>query len=315
MNYRNYKMKDANKHYPGGPSILKKAFLSASCPMASTWSAIGSVGICRSRAKPWLPASKSIRVLPAANSWSMLLNFHRRIRFVDGQTINRTRHFLSSDNDRVFEERRESRPRLANWLELVDNGYPNPKAYQVELPCNSVAGSLRRAVVGVVKGKPPTPPMRGMCRRWRVLTCIPDNASGDKRVQDLRQTDPRDDRFEILARKNPLLRGLCLWVHDDIAFPRWRSGNDIRILWLHRARERGRRWLWPRLSMKYPRGCTARPTQPVYYISSARARIATATRPLRFFEVWSTSRWTSSQDCVETFKRGTTIPGQAVHAN
>lgn len=82
--------------------------------------------------------------------------------------------------------------------------------------------------------------MLGMCRRWRVLACIPDNASGDKRVQDLRQSDPRDDRFEILARKKPLLRGLCLWVHDDIAFPRWRSGDDIRILWLHRDPGKGR---------------------------------------------------------------------------
>jgi hypothetical protein len=145
--------------------------------------------------------------------------------------------------------------------------------------------------------------------------CIPDNASGDKRVQDLRQTDPRDDRFEILARKNPLLRGLCLWVYDDIAFPRWRSGDDIRILWLHRDPGKGKTMVMTALSMKYPRGCTARPTQPVYHISSARARIATATRPLRFFEVSSTSRWTSSQDCVDTSKRGTTIPGQAVHAN
>jgi len=71
------------------------------------------------------------------------------------------------------------------------------------------------------------------------LTCQSAGlASEDDRnsqcLRDLRITDPRHDRTEILTRKDELLEGSCSWVLDDPAFCRWWSNEGPpRLLWIH----------------------------------------------------------------------------------
>ena len=48
-----------------------------------------------------------------------------------------------------------------------------------------------------------------------------------------RLTDPRDDRKQIENDKNPLLKGSCSWVFNDLAFIRWWEEDDCRILCIH----------------------------------------------------------------------------------
>ena len=52
-------------------------------------------------------------------------------------------------------------------------------------------------------------------------------------LRDLLITDPRDERREILARKDSLLKDSCLWVYDDPAFVQWRNNDNSQTLWIH----------------------------------------------------------------------------------
>ncbi|KAL5371228.1 hypothetical protein DPSP01_014386 [Paraphaeosphaeria sporulosa] len=54
----------------------------------------------------------------------------------------------------------------------------------------------------------------------------------EKCVQDLRQTDPRDDKKRILDTKGGLLEGSYRWVLDHSSFKQWRSDPRSRLLWI-----------------------------------------------------------------------------------
>lgn len=45
--------------------------------------------------------------------------------------------------------------------------------------------------------------------------------------------DPRNERTKLLTRKDAPLEGSWLWVLDDPAYRRWKSNDDIHLLWIH----------------------------------------------------------------------------------
>lgn len=51
-------------------------------------------------------------------------------------------------------------------------------------------------------------------------------------IQDLRQTDPRDDKKRIVDTKGGLLEGSYRWVLDHSSFKQWRSDLRSRLLWI-----------------------------------------------------------------------------------
>ena len=51
-------------------------------------------------------------------------------------------------------------------------------------------------------------------------------------IQDMRQTDPRDDKKRIEDTKGGLLADSYRWVLDNAAFLQWQSHSDSRLLWV-----------------------------------------------------------------------------------
>ncbi|KAK3364038.1 heterokaryon incompatibility protein, partial [Lasiosphaeria hispida] len=51
-------------------------------------------------------------------------------------------------------------------------------------------------------------------------------------LQDLRQTDPRDDKKRIEDTKGGLLQDAYNWVLDNSEFQQWRNSTDRHLLWI-----------------------------------------------------------------------------------
>jgi hypothetical protein len=51
-------------------------------------------------------------------------------------------------------------------------------------------------------------------------------------VQDVRHTDPRDDKKRIEETKGGLLADSCRWVLDNATFQQWQQRSDSRLLWV-----------------------------------------------------------------------------------
>ena len=51
-------------------------------------------------------------------------------------------------------------------------------------------------------------------------------------IQDVRLTDPRDDKKHIVDTKGGLLEGSYRWVLDHPSFKQWRSDPRSRLLWV-----------------------------------------------------------------------------------
>jgi Heterokaryon incompatibility protein (HET) len=54
----------------------------------------------------------------------------------------------------------------------------------------------------------------------------------EKCMQDLRLTDPRDDKKRIEDTKGGLLEGSYRWIFENPDFQQWRSGQQSRLLWI-----------------------------------------------------------------------------------
>jgi hypothetical protein len=62
-------------------------------------------------------------------------------------------------------------------------------------------------------------------------------------IQDLRQTDPRDDKKRIVDTKGGLLEGSYRWVLDHSSFKQWRSDPRGRLLWIKGDPSKGKTML------------------------------------------------------------------------
>jgi Cdc6-like AAA superfamily ATPase len=56
--------------------------------------------------------------------------------------------------------------------------------------------------------------------------------ANDKCLNDLRLTNPRDDKERIKDTKGGLLEGSYKWILDQPDFQRWRNDNKSRLLWI-----------------------------------------------------------------------------------
>src|SRR5689334_7782130 len=53
-----------------------------------------------------------------------------------------------------------------------------------------------------------------------------------KCLEDLRITDPRDDKVRIEQTKGGLLKDSYRWILDNPDFRRWRDDENSRLLWI-----------------------------------------------------------------------------------
>ncbi|KKP03395.1 hypothetical protein THAR02_04477 [Trichoderma harzianum] len=59
-----------------------------------------------------------------------------------------------------------------------------------------------------------------------------DNKESNKCLQDLRQTDPRDDKTRIQRSKGHLLKDSYRWILDHVDFKKWRYDSQHSLLWI-----------------------------------------------------------------------------------
>lgn len=59
-----------------------------------------------------------------------------------------------------------------------------------------------------------------------------ENEKSNKCLQDLRQTDPRDDKTRIQRTKGHLLRESYRWILDHTDFKEWRYDSQYSLLWI-----------------------------------------------------------------------------------
>lgn len=69
----------------------------------------------------------------------------------------------------------------------------------------------------------------------------------------LRLTNPRDDRNEILGRKDKLLKDSCLWICNDPGYLRWRDSDESQVLWLHGDPGKGKTMIMMALTDEIPK--------------------------------------------------------------
>ena len=62
----------------------------------------------------------------------------------------------------------------------------------------------------------------------------------EKCVQDIRSTDPRDDKRRIEDTKGGLLVNSYRWVLDNANFQRWRDDRQSRLLWIKDDPDKGK---------------------------------------------------------------------------
>jgi hypothetical protein len=59
-----------------------------------------------------------------------------------------------------------------------------------------------------------------------------ERKANDKCLNDLRLTNPRDDKERIRDTKGGLLEGSYKWILDHSDFQRWRNDSQMRLLWV-----------------------------------------------------------------------------------
>ncbi|KAJ4860159.1 WD domain, g-beta repeat domain-containing protein [Trichoderma breve] len=59
-----------------------------------------------------------------------------------------------------------------------------------------------------------------------------ENTESNKCLQDLRQTDPRDDKTRIQRTKGHLLKDSYRWILDHVDFKKWRYDSQHSLLWI-----------------------------------------------------------------------------------
>ncbi|PVI04472.1 hypothetical protein DM02DRAFT_692192, partial [Periconia macrospinosa] len=62
-------------------------------------------------------------------------------------------------------------------------------------------------------------------------------------IQDVRLTDPRDDKKHIVETKGGLLAGSYRWILDHPSFRKWHSDPQSRLLWIKNNPSKGKTML------------------------------------------------------------------------
>jgi hypothetical protein len=100
-------------------------------------------------------------------------------------------------------------------------------------------------------------------------------------LQDLRTTDPRDDKKRIEKQKGGLLPDLCRWVLYNDDFHRWRDDGKMPLLWVTGDPGKGKTMLLCGIINELEKSINDTETLAFFFCQATDARINSATAVLR----------------------------------
>jgi hypothetical protein len=104
----------------------------------------------------------------------------------------------------------------------------------------------------------------------------------EKCIQDIRSTDPRDDKKRIEDTKGGLLKDSYCWILDDASFQQWRHDPRSRLLWVKGDPGKGKTMLLCGIIDELQKMAAARAACVSYFFCQATdSRINSATAVLR----------------------------------
>lgn len=78
--------------------------------------------------------------------------------------------------------------------------------------------------------------------------------------RNLLVTDPRDDWTRIEGEKDKLLKDCYAWILDDVSFQRWRTQDELRLLWIKGDPGKGKTMMTMGVIAELSQGPRARPS-------------------------------------------------------
>jgi archaellum biogenesis ATPase FlaH len=104
----------------------------------------------------------------------------------------------------------------------------------------------------------------------------------EKCIQDIRSTDPRDDKKRIEDTKGGLLRDSYRWVFDNANFQQWLNGPQSQLLWIKGDPGKGKTMLLCGIIDELQKATAVRAACVSYFFCQATdSRINSATAVLR----------------------------------
>ncbi|OCL04248.1 beta transducin-like protein HET-E2C*40 [Glonium stellatum] len=106
----------------------------------------------------------------------------------------------------------------------------------------------------------------------------------DKRercIQDLRLTDPGDDKKRIEDTKGGLLEGLYRWIFENSDFQQWRSAQQTRLLWIKGDPGKGKTMLLCGIINELKKSIAKSDLLSYFFCQATDSRVNNATAVLR----------------------------------
>jgi hypothetical protein len=102
-----------------------------------------------------------------------------------------------------------------------------------------------------------------------------------KCIQDLRLTDPHDDKKRIEGAKGGLVEGLCDWILDNPDFQQWRNDEQSQLLWIKGNPGKGKTMLLSEVINQLKRSMPKSTLVSYFFCQATDRRINYATAVLR----------------------------------
>ncbi|KAF4628465.1 hypothetical protein G7Y89_g9687 [Cudoniella acicularis] len=109
-----------------------------------------------------------------------------------------------------------------------------------------------------------------------------------KCIQDLRLSDPRDDKKRIEDSKGGLLEGLYDWILENPAFQQWRNDQQSRLLWIKGDPGKGKTMLLCGVINELERSKAKSVLLSYFFCQATDSRIRSATAVLRGLDAGKT---------------------------
>ncbi|RFU32244.1 hypothetical protein B7463_g4094, partial [Scytalidium lignicola] len=103
----------------------------------------------------------------------------------------------------------------------------------------------------------------------------------NKCLQDLRLTDPRDDKKRIEDTKGGLLEGSYRWILENSDFQQWRNNQQSRLLWIKADPGKGKTMLLCGITNELERSMAKSVFLSYFFCQATDSRINSATAVLR----------------------------------
>lgn len=121
-----------------------------------------------------------------------------------------------------------------------------------------------------------------MSRLIAITTAVPTEASSNQRcLQDLRTTNPRDDKERIVSGSGGLLKESYIWIFDNDEYKEWQNSETKRILWIRGDPGKGKTMLLCGIIEELTKSTRDHASISFFFCQATDLRINTATAVLR----------------------------------